>query len=305
MRTSVWSWVRRAGSRSTSRRQELQRDRLAELQVVGAIDLAHPALAQRGRRCGSGRRGACRARSGRDRCRWSTRAASRGHAASRPVCSMGACAGESANLVRSRHRPRRRSEPRLVAAAGAARAGAVRAMREVAHSGRWAREDCSRVRGAAVGAAAGRGSASSGTFRAIGDLREVARRVRTATAERLCRTSSYVVDAASTADCRPSDWLSTATPTRRLTTRRLQVFDILGLASLMAQLDPLQIPNRSLFRQPEVCEIAQDSARMCCGRGKRSSRISASRRRRAARASTGGRTSSGCCGSSTCCSSRG
>ena len=46
MRTSVWSWVSRAGSLSTSGRQELERDRLAELQVVGAKDLAHAAAAQ-------------------------------------------------------------------------------------------------------------------------------------------------------------------------------------------------------------------------------------------------------------------
>ena len=50
-------------------RQELQRDRLTELQVVGAEDLAHAAACPAGRRCGSGRRGACREGSGRDRWR--------------------------------------------------------------------------------------------------------------------------------------------------------------------------------------------------------------------------------------------
>jgi DNA-binding transcriptional MerR regulator len=34
------------------------------------------------------------------------------------------------------------------------------------------------------------------------------------------------------------------------------VFDILT-ASSMASVDPVQIPSRSLFRQPEVCELAQ------------------------------------------------
>ena len=42
----MWSCVSRAGSRSTSRGQELERDRLAELQVVGAVDLAHAAAAE-------------------------------------------------------------------------------------------------------------------------------------------------------------------------------------------------------------------------------------------------------------------
>jgi DNA-binding transcriptional MerR regulator len=37
------------------------------------------------------------------------------------------------------------------------------------------------------------------------------------------------------------------------------VFDILT-ASSMASVDPVQIPSRSLFRQPEVCEIAQVQA---------------------------------------------
>ena len=55
-------------------RQELQRDRLAELEIVGAIDLAHAAAAERVRRCDSGRRGACRARSVRGRWRPSSRA---------------------------------------------------------------------------------------------------------------------------------------------------------------------------------------------------------------------------------------
>ena len=35
-----------AQRRATLLRQELERDRLAELQVIGAIDLAHPAFAQ-------------------------------------------------------------------------------------------------------------------------------------------------------------------------------------------------------------------------------------------------------------------
>jgi DNA-binding transcriptional MerR regulator len=37
------------------------------------------------------------------------------------------------------------------------------------------------------------------------------------------------------------------------------LFDILT-ASSMASVDPVQIPSRSLFRQPEVCEIAQVQA---------------------------------------------
>ena len=43
-RTSVWNCASRTGSASKLSGQELQRHRLAELQIVGAIDLAHPAL---------------------------------------------------------------------------------------------------------------------------------------------------------------------------------------------------------------------------------------------------------------------
>ena len=46
----------RPGSRSEIVGQELQRDGLSELEVVGAVDLAHAAACRAARRCGSGRR---------------------------------------------------------------------------------------------------------------------------------------------------------------------------------------------------------------------------------------------------------
>ena len=54
-------------------RQELQRDGLAELQIVGAVDLAHPALAEPPDDAVAARRRWCRAGSGRGRSRrcWS------------------------------------------------------------------------------------------------------------------------------------------------------------------------------------------------------------------------------------------
>ena len=46
VRTSAWNRASRSGSRASSARQELQRDRLTERQVVGAVDLAHAAPAE-------------------------------------------------------------------------------------------------------------------------------------------------------------------------------------------------------------------------------------------------------------------
>ena len=46
-RTSLWNCARRAGSRIEVVGQELQRDGLAELEIVGAVDLAHAAAAER------------------------------------------------------------------------------------------------------------------------------------------------------------------------------------------------------------------------------------------------------------------
>ena len=54
------------GIRLDTPREKLQRDRLAKLEIVGAIDLAHAAAAEEGRRCGSASRDGCPARRGRE-----------------------------------------------------------------------------------------------------------------------------------------------------------------------------------------------------------------------------------------------
>ena len=66
MRSSLWNWLRRASPAATACRQELQRHRLIEREVVGAVDLAHAAAAeQRDEPVAAGDDGAGREASGR------------------------------------------------------------------------------------------------------------------------------------------------------------------------------------------------------------------------------------------------
>ena len=46
VRTSLWNCASRDGIRADRVGQELQRDRLAEAKIVGAVNLAHAALAE-------------------------------------------------------------------------------------------------------------------------------------------------------------------------------------------------------------------------------------------------------------------
>ena len=69
--------------------QELQRDRLAEDEVIRAVDLAHPATAEQDWRCDSDRPGARRAESGRRTSRWRSTGSWRRRLSAPPAPSSG------------------------------------------------------------------------------------------------------------------------------------------------------------------------------------------------------------------------